>query len=178
MKTDIYFVRHGESTANKDKICAGYTDVELTQLGERQADQAGDELAQSGVKIDKIISSPLKRAYNTAIAIAKKIDYDPDDIVISDLAIERFRGKYEGRPSSEQYDASEDDYARMGAESVDEMIKRTELLGELIDTLEVQTVLVVSHNQFGYVFVAVIRGEPVSRKAELRKLPNAHVFKI
>ncbi len=174
--TDTYFVRHGESTANEDKICAGHTDVVLTKLGEQQADQAGSELAASGVTIDVIISSPLKRAHQTALAISSKIGYDPSKIIASKLAIERFRGKYEGQPSSLQEGATEEDYAQMGAESTKGMIERAEQLREQIAKLDAKTVLVVSHNQFGCIFVATSRGEPA--KAELGKLPNAHVFKV
>ncbi len=38
----IYFVRHGESEANRDKVYAGRrADVELTDKGRRQAKKLG-----------------------------------------------------------------------------------------------------------------------------------------
>jgi broad specificity phosphatase PhoE len=176
MTTDIYFVRHGESTANKDKICAGHLDVELTELGEAQAKYAGSQLKDDGVIIDKIVSSPLHRALKTAQIIAQEIDYDVKEIIVLESAIERYRGDYEGQPSSMQEGATEQDYARMGAESVDSMIERSNKLRSQVNKLGVKTVLVVSHNQFGRIFVATSRGEPA--KAELGKIPNAEVFKV
>lgn len=174
--TDVYFVRHGESTANRDKICAGHTDVELTELGIEQANQAGDELAAEKISIDIIISSPLQRALKTAYQIADKIGYDKDKIVISNNAIERFRGDYEGQPSSMQDGVTDEDYLRMGAESVDQLVHRAHALRDEIGRLGIQSVLVVSHNQFGCIFVAISRNETPT--AELNKIPNAHVFKV
>lgn len=174
--TVVYFVRHGESTANQDGICAGQTDVELTTLGVTQAKRAGRELRDENTPIDIIITSPLKRARKTAEIIADSVGYPISDIYETQLAMERFRGMYEGQPSSVQDGATSDDYARMGAESVEAMIVRANRLKSYIQALEVQSVLVVSHNQFGRVFVAVCRGESPYKKSE--RLPNAHVFKL
>lgn len=174
--TDIYFVRHGQSTANVEKICAGHTDVALTNEGRKQAKRAAQALVDGAVHIDAVVTSPLRRASETAEIIADAIGIDAKDIVFTDLAIERYRGKYEGRPSSDQHGATEEEYAKMGAESAEEMIGRAHRLREFIDTLDMQSVLVVSHNQFGCVFVATERHEPVERT--VNKLPNAHVFKV
>ncbi len=175
--TTIYFVRHGESTANLDGTCAGHTDVELTDQGREQAISAGVELQNSGIgsEIEKIVSSPLKRSYETACLIANQIGYPVESIIVTDLAIERYRGRYEGQPSSMQDDASEDDYIRMGAESTIAMIERAARLQNFVDELKAKTVLIVSHNQFGRIFVPTIRGDLLGA---LGKLPNAHVFKI
>lgn len=175
--TTIYFVRHGESTANLDGICAGHTDVDLTDQGREQAVNAGTELKESGIgsQIDKIVASPLKRSYETACLIADQIGYPVENIIVTDLAIERYRGRYEGQPSSVQDDANEEDYAQMGAESTIAMIERAARLQDFVDQLEVKTVLIVSHNQFGRIFVPTIRGDLLGA---LGKLPNARVFKV
>lgn len=174
--TDIYFVRHGQSVANANKTCAGCTDVELTELGRTQALEAGAELARSGVVIDRIVTSPLKRARETAECIADAIGVKRENIVITDLARERNFGRYEGELLAARRGATKEEYAKMGVESVEAMIDRSRQLREFIEDLSVGSVLVASHNQFGCVFVATERGEPI--EIVVNKLPNAQVFKI
>lgn len=174
--TDIYFVRHGQSVANADKMCAGCTDVELTELGRMQALEAGAELARSNVVIDKIVTSPLKRARETAERIADAIGIKHEDIIVTELARERNFGKYEGQLIAARRGVSDEDLAKMGVESVDAMAERAQQLHTFIEGLAVQSVLVASHNQFGCVFVAMERAEPI--EIVVNKIPNAHVFKI
>jgi len=62
-------VRHGETAWNtKRRIQGGSSDTELSEVGKEQAARLG--LALKNTKIDAIYSSPLKRALDTAQAIA------------------------------------------------------------------------------------------------------------
>jgi len=63
-KTIIYIVRHGESLGNKMRQFLGHTDLDLSELGYKQAEVTAREL--SSVKLDAIYSSDLLRAFNTA----------------------------------------------------------------------------------------------------------------
>lgn len=63
-----YLIRHGESTANRDGVYAGDTDVPLTGTGRRQALALARRLAS--VSLDAIVTSHLQRAVHTAEAIA------------------------------------------------------------------------------------------------------------
>lgn len=63
-KTTIYLIRHGESVGNLNRICLGHTDLDLTELGHKQAKCTADAL--SDVKISAIYSSDLIRAVHTA----------------------------------------------------------------------------------------------------------------
>ncbi len=67
--TTVYFVRHGESMGNINGVCCGWHDIELSKKGVLQAQCTADILKE--VKFDKIYSSDLSRAYNTALPIAK-----------------------------------------------------------------------------------------------------------
>jgi broad specificity phosphatase PhoE len=67
--TTFYFVRHGESEGNAARIFTGQTDSPLTARGRQQAAAVADELAK--VKFDRIVSSDLARARDTAEVIAK-----------------------------------------------------------------------------------------------------------
>ncbi|HEY8656601.1 MAG TPA: histidine phosphatase family protein [Candidatus Limnocylindria bacterium] len=67
-ETVLYFVRHGESEANAAGVFAGQTDSPLTPRGRAQAAAVAAALADRA--IDRIVSSDLARAHDTAVAIA------------------------------------------------------------------------------------------------------------
>ena len=54
--TKIYFIRHGESIGNAQQRFLGHTDLDLTELGYKQAEATAEFL--SDVKIDKILELP------------------------------------------------------------------------------------------------------------------------
>ena len=63
-KTLIYLVRHGESVGNLNRICLGHTDLDITDLGYKQAFKTA--LALREIDFDAIYSSDLIRAIHTA----------------------------------------------------------------------------------------------------------------
>jgi 2,3-bisphosphoglycerate-dependent phosphoglycerate mutase len=58
----LVLIRHGESTWNLENRFTGWTDVELTPLGVRQAQQSGRLLKAEGYEFDIAYTSVLKRA--------------------------------------------------------------------------------------------------------------------
>ena len=66
----IYLVRHGATEWNKDGIFRGRKDLPLSEEGKRQALSTARRLKNSS--IDSVYSSPLKRAVETAEAIASE----------------------------------------------------------------------------------------------------------
>ena len=65
---EIILARHGETAWNVAEIFRGKIDIELNETGMKQAELLAEYL--SSIKIDAIYSSPLKRALQTAEAIA------------------------------------------------------------------------------------------------------------
>lgn len=70
----VYFVRHGESVSNAgvDLQNIGAGGDALTELGWKQAGQLGQRLA--GQKFSRIYVSAMRRAQETAAAIAEHVD--------------------------------------------------------------------------------------------------------
>ncbi len=62
----FYMIRHGESIANRDGYFSGNMDVELTDLGKEQAQQAITPVEALQPKPVQIIHSHLERARHTA----------------------------------------------------------------------------------------------------------------
>jgi len=83
MKT-LILVRHAKSSWNDSRI----SDIErpLNKRGLRDAPFMGKLLKETGIVVDKFISSPAKRAFTTAGFFAAAFGlHDDDDILIKDL---------------------------------------------------------------------------------------------
>jgi phosphoserine phosphatase len=71
-ETCVWFLRHGESTFNLEQSCQGCCDdPELTTWGRKAARLSGERLASEGIQV--VISSPLRRAADTAEELVKAV---------------------------------------------------------------------------------------------------------
>ena len=68
--TTILLIRHGESEANREGFFAGQNDVKLLDKGLMQA-EATAQFIKKSYKVDRIYSSDLIRAYDTALAVSR-----------------------------------------------------------------------------------------------------------
>lgn len=69
---ELVLIRHGQSTGDAEERLEGWLDFPLTPRGRRQAQLAAEWLAVH-LPVDQIISSPLKRAAETAEIIAEHL---------------------------------------------------------------------------------------------------------
>jgi 2,3-bisphosphoglycerate-dependent phosphoglycerate mutase len=84
-ETRVFLVRHGETLSNTERRIGGWVDTPLSPRGLRQAHAAGRALASNG-PLAAIYSSDLRRAHDTAQAIAEASGYPCDQIrLTSDL---------------------------------------------------------------------------------------------
>lgn len=74
--TTLLFVRHGESRANQNKLFAGQSHFALSELGKVQANLTGRFIAEN-YKVDKIYSSDLLRAFDTACSVSDALGVMP-----------------------------------------------------------------------------------------------------
>ena len=88
----IFFVRHGETVFGKEEKFEGSSDSPLTDKGKRQIRKLGEFCKQNNV--EKIISSPLKRAKVTAEEIGKACGVK---VEFSDLFREICYGEWENK---------------------------------------------------------------------------------
>lgn len=88
---DIILARHGETQWNAGEIFRGRADVELNETGKTQARLAGEYLSGDGIAA--VYSSPLKRALETARAIAV---YHRVEVVTDDRLNDLDFGEWEG----------------------------------------------------------------------------------
>lgn len=74
MINKIVLVRHGESQWNKENRFTGWTDVDLTERGIKEAKEAGKTLKDRGYSFDIAYTSVLTRAIKTLYFILDEMD--------------------------------------------------------------------------------------------------------
>lgn len=89
--TSILLIRHGETAWNAERRLQGHTDIALSEHGQRQARALADALAAEG--LDLVVSSDLRRARDTAQAVASKLGIE---VQVDPRLRERCYGAFEG----------------------------------------------------------------------------------
>jgi len=72
--TRLVLVRHGESSWNKENRFTGWTDVDLSEKGAREAKEGGEVLKAEGYTFDVAYTSVLKRAIRTLWIVLDELD--------------------------------------------------------------------------------------------------------
>jgi 2,3-bisphosphoglycerate-dependent phosphoglycerate mutase len=70
----VVLLRHGESVWNKENLFTGWTDVDLSEKGKEEAEDAGRTLKQEGYVFDVAYTSVLKRAIRTLWIVLEEMD--------------------------------------------------------------------------------------------------------
>lgn len=181
----IYFLRHGESVANEQNLFAGRQNTPLTELGVRQAHQAGRRVAALGVRFDEVHVSTLDRAGDTATIVVGELAEPPGERVVSAQLIERDFGVFTARNKSlikksigfKAY--TEHFHSNTGCPPGGETwISMYERIREYYETVLLprseagQNVLVVSHKYVVEMFALVVAGMSPDNYRDL-KIPNA-----
>lgn len=94
---NIYIVRHGQTLFNYLERVQGWSDSPLTSLGVEQGKLVAEHL--SDISFDKIFSSDLKRAIDTANYIVEEQNTSVT-IETTNLLREAYYGSFEGGPET------------------------------------------------------------------------------
>ncbi|CAM4083374.1 histidine phosphatase family protein [Deinococcus marmoris] len=184
--TEFWVVRHGESTWNTEGRYQGQADVPLSHVGILQAASLAERM--TGQHFDAVYTSDLRRAAQTAEAVAERLDGPPpvqldpglreiDVGELSGLVIADIREQY-----PEYLEALKADpwaTRRPGGESMEDLYARS---GAAFETLRArhpgQRVLVFTHG--GVVRVAVglaLGGVPANAWARL-SVTNTSITRV
>lgn len=155
---------------NKKGVFSGRTETPLTPEGIEQCHEAGKALQAAG--IDCIVASPIRRAYDSARIIAEELGIDPETIITNELFIERGFGPLEGTTYSPNADLDN----TLGVEHSSELIARTEEGWEFLQSLQAETILVVSHGAVGRALRYIVQPETPFHGSQ--KFDNAQVVKL
>lgn len=180
--TTMIFVRHGQSLGNLNGEFLGHTDLDLSERGYMQAKKTAEYIAKN-YKIDKIYSSDLLRARNTAKAIADLLGME----IITDKNLrEIYAGEWEKKTFSqleeqfpEEYTIWKNDIGRAcctGGESITELQKRA--YSETVKIAEEnpgKTVLIATHATFIRVMECIWRRVDAEKMKDIPWVRNASV---
>lgn len=161
--TTLCFVRHGETNWNVQGKLQGKTDIPLNSNGIAQAKESATFLANQ--TWDLVMTSPLKRAKNTAEIINEQLKLP---FVLNDSFMERSFGDAEGLSLPERMATYPDyDYPNQEARATFEK-RLIEGMQEIAENYDAKRVLLVAHGAVINAILAILSdGELGSGKTSL-----------
>jgi len=170
--TKIIIARHGQTEWNVGEVFRGRIDVDLDETGVKQAGLLAEYL--SGREIEAIYSSPLKRALNTAGAIARRHNLE---VEVAPRLIDFNFGKWQGLPHQEVKEKYKELYTewtrnpqqvRMpDGERLDDIRERAISVVDEVTARYEGTIVLVAHRVVNKVLICALLG-----------LDNSHFWDI
>ena len=178
--TRIILLRHGATALNRTipyRIQGRQTDPPLDELGWAQARAAAAALSGAGIRLAAVYTSPLRRAFQTAQAVAEP--HGVAVVVRADL-IEADVGRWEGRTWAEIEASEPEEFARFmadpgtvpypGGESFLDVQRRVApVLEQLAAIHRGEAIAVVGHNVVNRAVLAQLLGVPIALARALRQ---------
>jgi broad specificity phosphatase PhoE len=178
----LFFVRHGEIPANRDKIYAGSSSERLTLVGRKQADEIGRILAQHN--IEAVFHSPLMRTKETAEIICQYMACEPR----ADESFDELKmGPWEGLTEHEIASRYPDQWRLWNSQPANVLIAGRETLSQLQRRVltgvrailskapSLQTVLIVTHVAIIRVIILSVENGNLNHYRQI-PVPNCSVF--
>ena len=171
----LYVVRHGETVKNQFGLIQGQTEADLNEKGIEEAKKLRELI--SSLDIDLVISSPLRRAKDTA----KLITNDKFDIIIDDRLIERNYGLSEGKPVDSDLTVKYWDFNLNtdinNVEKVRDLLARvSEFIEDIRLKYDDKNVLVVAHSAILRAIHYAINGIPEDGDLLKIEIPNLRIM--
>ncbi len=173
----LYLLRHGQTEFNVKKLVQGRCDSPLTDLGRQQAGAAAAWLKAHNVVPDKVVSSPLGRAMDTAGLVATELLGQNASVEPCEGIIERCYGTFEEGPHdalpTDVWDPGEDliPFGGEGSHALQERMVGT--LTNLMGAEGIETLLAVSHGSASRQFIKAAAPEGFGLPT---KLPNCAIM--
>ena len=115
----LVLLRHGESVWNKENLFTGWTDVDLSDTGRAEAEEAGRVLTQEGFDFDICFTSYLKRAIHTLNITLEGMDREWLPVIKSWKLNERHYGALQGLNKAETAEKYGEDQVKQWRRSYD-----------------------------------------------------------
>ncbi len=168
----LFLIRHGATKANESRpyVLQGRNmDLPLSETGRRQAEQLGRFLAQRNIA--RVVSSPMKRAVETAQAVAQPHGLT---VEVCEELTECDVGRWEGMDWDSIMQQYPDEYQRfmdnpaehgyLEGETYSDVLHRVQpALQKIIEQAEGRPTVVVAHNVVNRAYLSTLLG------IELRK---------
>jgi phosphoserine phosphatase len=170
---ELIIARHGETAWNTVDIFRGRVNIGLSENGLKQAELLAEYLSQK--KIQAVYCSPLPRALQTAVAVARRFNFKPQPMEeLTDLDF----GEWEGLSRQEVLAKYKEIYEQWldrpdlaqipGAESMEDATRRSlSALDQIKKNNEDGTVAIITHRVITKILICALLG-----------LDNSHFWNI
>lgn len=169
---EIYIVRHGQTDYNLLGRIAGRIDIPLNDKGKQNAYDVKKKLKD--IKFDKVYSSPLIRAYETAKIITNL------PIIKDKRIIERDNGELEGRLKSEIIDMPDFNDPNETKYNIENIIDFKKRINDFLDDItkeDCDNILIVTHAGVGIYMRCFFEGDPKDNNYISYKINNGEIIK-
>lgn len=156
----LYVIRHGESEGNREAVFSGWFQHNLTEKGREDARKAGEIL--SGIPFDKVYSSDLYRAIDTAKIALPHLECEATPLIkelnvgiIQGMTYSEAREKYGPlyrKPGG-------NDYSEIGGESREDIQKRLIKFLSIVESSPYENVAAFCHGGVMRNFLKLIVGK-------------------
>jgi broad specificity phosphatase PhoE len=167
----LIIIRHGESEDDLINAYGGWADFPLTDNGREQVNKTAHKLESQGAKVDVILSSPLKRATESAQIIGQVLNTKVE--VFEYIKERNTYGILCGMikiEAKEKYpwivEAYENGNYVEGSEREEDIKHRVKKAYELIAAKNISSVAIVTHGVFLKAFVSEVLGKKLVKKED------------
>ncbi len=181
----LYLIRHAESMGNVEEFFQGSLDVEVSPKGLRQLEELKERFKVIN-QLDRIYTSPLKRAVKTA----RYVNYYQhlDLIRVPELA-EINAGGFQGKKWSDlpafypheyhDWKENQEEFQSPDGESMKDVYNRmVKAMDKIISENENKTIAVISHGCAIKTYQCYLLGKPLSYMSQLGWADNSSVSEI
>jgi broad specificity phosphatase PhoE len=182
-RTELWLLRHGESTGNRDGVLQGQADLPLSPLGQTQARRLAERLR--GHRFGALYASDLQRARDTALAIAGAVQLSlREDPALREIDTGTWSGLTAGEISAkfpaewQAWQRRDPHMRRGGGESYAEAAARiTRALEAIAGQHPGERVLVVGHGAVFRLYLTGVLGMPLDTTWHLA-VGNASISRV
>lgn len=181
----LYLIRHAESMGNVEEFFQGSLDVEVSPKGLKQLEELKERF-KNNIKLDKIYTSPLKRAVKTALYVNY---YQHLDLIrIPELA-EINAGGFEGKKWSDlpvlypqefhDWKENQENFQSPNGESMKDVYNRmVSAMNKIISESRDKTIAVISHGCAIKTYQCYLMGKSLSYMSQIGWADNTSVSEI
>lgn len=170
----IYLMRHG---LDDERFVGGWSSVGLTEEGIKQIKDGIEFLKKANLGIVKIVSSDIKRAYDTAIMISEALNLPVEKTpLLRELNKGKLNGALKTQNNQEYLDNVEIDTIYPEGESQVSFIERVQK--DLDELLNKENALLVTHRGIINEIYRLYNGDELSIDKERYKVSHGSIHEL
>lgn len=167
----LTLIRHGQTEWNKNQLMQGISDIPLNETGRQQAHETGAKLQQMGLRYDRVLSSPLSRAHETAQRVGEFFGLTVSQTYPE--LMERAYGAAEGK-NIPDYESDAPDRFYPGVETERDLyVRAVRALREVVRQYPGERLMVVSHGSLIRRAISAAQGYE-----HTQEVPNAQPLEV